>query len=224
MTAHPIDPDRQRMPVSVAVALVLVAVCVMAVLLVASVDALVTTNELHPNIFEPRQTLTPNSQGILTLSAGPTISIIDSRVIIENFTAHLEYLNNEMNWNLSSEQLSIFSVDMRNGVFKKFIYNPQYPEALDIPNKRKFYFEIGNSLGLTQEETARMIQKEEKNYQQNYVNSNRPALDTSITPNIKKPNITHVETTWIPTQKSPINSELGLMAFGFVGIILALKK
>jgi hypothetical protein len=193
-------------------------------MLPVSVNAIITTTGQHPNTFQPRPTLTPNSLLVSTSSAGSTTSIMDSRVVIENFTEHLNYLNNEMNWNLTSEQIYNYSVDMRNGVLKKYIFNPQYPEALDIPNKRQFYFEIGDSLGLDQEESAKIIQKEEENYRKNFENTYRPGSETSRTLNLKNSSITHAGSTDKTPHESPVGVEIGLFALGFGGLLLALKR
>ena len=84
-------------------------------------------------------------------------SIMDRGVIIGNFTQHLESFNNVMDWNLTPEQINEYAVSMENGILKKYIYNPQYPEALDIPNKRQFYLEVGDALGFTQEESEEFV-------------------------------------------------------------------
>jgi hypothetical protein len=193
-------------------------------LLPVSVNAMVTTTGQQPDTFQPKPTLTPNSLLVSTSSGGATTSIMDSRVIIENFTEHLVYLNIEMNWNLSPEQIHNYSADMRNGVLKKYNFNPQYPEALDIPNKRQFYFEIANSLGLDQEESAKIIQKEEENYRKNFENSYRPSLETASTKNLKNSNVTHVGRTDKTPHESPVGVEIGLIALGFGGLLLALKR
>jgi hypothetical protein len=149
--------------------------CLFLMMLPASAVPTITTTGLHPNVIQLMPTPIPDPSVLKTASAES--KIMDSRVIIGNFTKQLEFLNNEMNWNLSPEQINNYSASMRNGVLKKYVYNPQYPEALDIPNQRQFYFEIGNELGLTQEESAKIVQKIEENYRKNFESTNPPSWD-----------------------------------------------
>lgn len=129
-----------------------------------------------------------------------------------------------MNWNLTPEQLNNYSASMRNGVLKKYVYNPQYPETLDIPNQRQFYFEIGNELGLTQEESAKIVQKIEENYRKNFESTDPPSWDKSSIPNLQISSITPLRTPDMPTQEAHVGAEIGLIALGCGGLIFALKR
>jgi len=108
-------------------------------------------------------------------------SIMDRGVIIGNFTQHLESLNKVMDWNLTPEQINEYAVSMENAVLKKYIYNSQYPEALDIPNKRQFYLEVGNALGFTQEESKKIVQVIEENYRKDFERLDRRSYGDSNT-------------------------------------------
>ena len=66
-------------------------------------------------------------------------------------------LNKVMNWGLSQTQIEDYANPMENGILKKYITHPQYPETLDIPNGRQFYLEIGEDLGFTKEESEEFV-------------------------------------------------------------------
>ncbi len=93
----------------------------------------------------------------LTASQSKSMLRIDHEMGIGNFTNQLGFYNKIMNWGLSQTQIEDYANTMENGILKKYIYNPHYPEALDIPNKRQFYLEVGDALGFTQEESEEFV-------------------------------------------------------------------
>jgi hypothetical protein len=96
---------------------------------------------------------------------------------IANFTQQLGFYNRIMNWGLSQKQIEENAKKMENGILKKYVTNPQHPEALAIPNDRQFYLEIGGALGFTQPESEDFVRAVDEYYRKEFATLDCPSWE-----------------------------------------------
>jgi hypothetical protein len=128
-----------------------------------------------------RTTPVPNASALAAAKNKPT-TWMDREMGIGNFTKQLGFYNKNMNWELSQTQVEEYAKKMETGVLKKYITNPKYPEALDIPVARQYYLEVGEALGYTKEESEDFVRAIEEYRRQEFGMLDCPSWETCSPP------------------------------------------
>jgi len=108
------------------------------------------TTPVHPQTVSTTSTLVPGNSSMSSVVTQPEMTVV-------NISSFLIYWDENMQWNLTPAQIDEYSSRMETGVLKKYRTNPEYPHALFIPDQWKFYREVGESLGFTQEEADNLV-------------------------------------------------------------------
>lgn len=71
----------------------------------------------------------------------------------DNISGFIEEWNEKMQWGLTTRQIEEISREMNATVLQKY-RNSLYPGYLTIPNRTRFYLEVGEKIGLTHDQAS----------------------------------------------------------------------